>query len=402
MKYFCTTVLLFGFFFCPGQNARQILKASFDKCQSVQSGYYEMTHSQKYMSGNDTVTTAFHCYFKKLADDTLYSSAFHYQSFYADGQIGDAMYTGEEFVNYASKDSTGRVMSKALWAEEINAYSHNYEFYEPLFNRKSKPLPDQDDLDDEDNTFRYVGKEKIRGTHVDHIVMDATPENDPEDMMQMIKAQFHFWIDQKNYLPIRHTITYELVMAGDTMVQYENIELLKYDPDHKDVEHQISMASIPAYIQLKDYVPYKSPEPLPVDTIAPEWNLISLTDDSVSLSSLKGSVVVIDFFYKACYPCMQALPALQDLHERYASQGLKMIGIDPYDTKEKDHIDEFLAKRGVTYTVLLGGKDVAKEYHVSGYPTMYIIGKDGKILFNQIGYGEGTEEKLEEVIKANL
>jgi peroxiredoxin len=162
------------------------------------------------------------------------------------------------------------------------------------------------------------------------------------------------------------------------------------------------MTSIPDFIVLKDYVPYKSPEPLPVDTIAPEWKLISLTDDSISLSSLKGSVVVVDFFYKSCYPCMQALPALQNLHERYADQGLKMIGIDPYDTKEDDKIDEFLAKRGVTYTVLLGGKDVAKAYRVSGYPTMYVIGKDGKIVFNQIGYGEGTEAELEEVIKANL
>jgi len=99
---------------------------------------------------------------------------------------------------------------------------------------------------------------------------------------------------------------------------------------------------------------------------------------------------------------MLALPDLQDLHERYDEKGVQIIGINPYDTKEDDDIDNFLAKRGITYTVLLGGKDVAKEYNVSGYPTIYLIDKEGKILFTQVGYGAGTETKLEEIIVKNL
>jgi thiol-disulfide isomerase/thioredoxin len=402
MKMLLIPLFVLGCMCSSAQNAKQILKTAYDRCQSIQSGYYEMIHSQKYMSGEDTVSSAFNCYFKKLADDTLYASAFHYQSFYGGERKRDVLYSGEEFVNYSVADSTGEIMVKAMWAEDIDAYSHNYTFYDPLFTRDSSPLPDPDDLEDGGNSFRYLGSEEFLGSLVHHIEMNVTPENEPEDMMQMVKAQFHFWIDQKSFLPVRHTIMYELVMGGDTMVQYENIELIKFDADDKDVEEQISMTSIPDFIVLKDYVPYKSPEPLPVDTIAPEWKLISLTDDSVSLSALKGSIVVVDFFYKSCYPCMQALPALQSLHERYADQGLKMIGIDPFDTKEEDKIDEFLAKRGVTYTVLLGGKEAAKEYRVSGYPTLYVIGKDGKVLFTQIGYGEGTEVELEEVIKAHL
>ncbi len=389
-------------FVCTGQEAKQIMKEAFDKCQSIQSGYYEMIHSQKYMTGTDTVSSTFNCYFKKLADDTLYSSAFHYTSFYK-GEYGqDVLYTGNEFVTYGTDDSTGQVMVNELWAQKIDDFSHNYTFYDPLFTRKSSPLPNHDDLDDEDYTFHYIGEEEINNVKVFHIQMDVETENDPDDMMQMVSAQFHFWINQQDFVPIQHSIAYDLVMGGDTMRQYELIELSKYVLGNEDVMDYISMAIIPNYVVLRDYVPYKTPDPLPTDTIAPDWNLISLTDDSVRLSDLKGSIVLIDFFYKSCFPCMQALPALQDLHERYESKGLKMIGIDPYDTKEKDNIDEFLAKRGVTYTVLLGGKDAAKEYRVSGYPTIYIVGKDGNILFTQVGYGKGTEDRLEEVIIANL
>lgn len=98
---------------------------------------------------------------------------------------------------------------------------------------------------------------------------------------------------------------------------------------------------------------------------------------------------------------MQALPALQALHMKYKDHGLIIVGIDPYDNKEDD-IAAFLAKRGVTYTVLLEGKEVVKEYRVSAYPTIYLIDKNGNILFIQEGYGKGTEEALEEVIRENL
>ena len=106
---------------------------------------------------------------------------------------------------------------------------------------------------------------------------------------------------------------------------------------------------------------------------------------------------------------MLALPALQNLHEKYNDKGLKLIGIDPYDTKEKDDIDNFLAKRGVTYTVLFGGKDIAKEYHVSSYPTIYLIDKKGfndenfLIIIDSLVYKEEiSDESLDDLNLLNL
>ena len=97
---------------------------------------------------------------------------------------------------------------------------------------------------------------------------------------------------------------------------------------------------------------------------------------------------------------MLALPALQSLHEKYKDKGFKMIGIDTYDKKEE--MIDFLKKRGVTYTILLNGNETATAYHVSGYPTMYLIDKTGKIISVQVGYGKGVDDVLEEIIKKNL
>ncbi len=166
-------------------------------------------------------------------------------------------------------------------------------------------------------------------------------------------------------------------------------------------ENILTLNSIPAYYTIKDLVPYKSPDLLTKDTIAPNWELLSLTDEKINLKDLKGQLVLIDFFYKSCYPCMKALPALQALNEKYKDKGLRIIGIDPYDKKEDD-IASFLSKHGVTYMVLLGGEDVANDYHVSAYPTIYLIDKNGKVIFTQVGYAKGVEKTLDEIIKKNL
>lgn len=398
-------ISLLALLFCGlasfGQDAKVILQNSYEKCQSVQNGYYEMTKYMKFMSGNDTSKTSFHCHFQKLKDDSLYASAFHYKAFWKDKYTGDVLYTGEDFVRTSAKDSTATIMAKSMWAKEIKSYRHNYTFYSPLTNKKSAPLQHDSAFIDSKHTFKFIGEEKLNGAFCYHIQVNELPEHDSTEMMQTLREEYHYWINKEDLIPIQYSIAFDLVMSTDTMYQYERIVLNKYEINNLKDENILTLDAIPSYYKTIDYAPYKSPDPLSEGMIAPNWELTSLSDETISLDSLKGQLVLIDFFYKSCYPCMQALPGLQALNEKYKNQGLRVIGIDPYDKKEDD-IVAFLAKRGVTYTVLLGGKDAAKVYHVSGYPTMYLIDKAGKIAFVQVGYGKEVDDILEEVIKKHL
>ncbi|MDD4235202.1 MAG: TlpA disulfide reductase family protein [Bacteroidales bacterium] len=388
---------------CSEPNAEDILKKSYEKCQSIENGYYEMTSYMKYMSNNDTTSSSYTCYFKKLADDSIYSSAFHYQHYYEGEYAKDVLYTGDDFVNYSRKDSTGEIMSKSLWANDIKSYSHNYKFYSPLTTIKSNPLPNDSAFIDNKHVFEYIGEDLINNISCYHVKMNTSPDNDSTDLMQILRIENNFWISKKDYIPIQYSVAYDILMNGDTMYQFSKDVLTKYELNNlNEEEENLNLSSIPSYISLKDYKPQKSPELLSTDTFAPDWTLVSLNDETLKLSDLKGSLVLIDFFYKSCYPCMLALPALQDLHEQYYDKGLRVIGINPYDTKEKNDIDVFLKNRGITYTVLLDGKDVANEYHVSSYPTIYIIDKEGKILHTQVGYGAGLEKEFEKIITQNL
>lgn len=384
------------------QTPIEILKKSFEKSQSIKNGYYEMEHYMKYISSKDTSLHLFNCYFNKLENDSIYSSAFHYEMFSRGEYKRDVLYTGDDFVTFSENDSTGSIMSKNLWAKEIKSYSHNYTFYSPLTNRESYPLPKDSAFFDKKNIFEYLGEETINNIPCYHIRKSIIPENDSIEMMKTLRTEINYWVNKYDYIPIQYSTAIDLVMNNDTMYQFEKKVLTKYELNNLKDETQLKLSSIPSFINIKDYKPYKRTKLLQKDTIAPNWSLISLKDKTVSLSDYKGELVLIDFFYKSCYPCMLALPALQNLHKKYNSKGLKVIGIDPYDTKEKDDIDNFLAKRGVTYTVLLGGKEVAKEYHVSGYPSIYLIDKNGKIIFTQVGYREGTEVEIEKIIIENL
>lgn len=382
------------------QDPVALLKKSYKKCQAVQYGYYEMTQSMKYMTRQDTQQTHFRCHFKKLKDDSLFSSAFHYQynrPIY-DSLWRDVLYTGDDFVKTNPKDSTAEIMRKSQWADDIKSIAHNYTFYTPLTDGKSSPIPHIDsEYTNKKKSYEYLGETWIDNRECYHIRVVSKRDEDQEELMRVIMVETHYWIHKKDFIPVRYSVAVDLVMNNDTMRQFESCSLKNYKLNPSKDKELISLKSIPAYYKFKDYVPYKRPESLPDDTLAPLWELNSILGEKIRLEDLRGKVVLVDFFYKSCYPCMLALPGLQAIHEKYKDSSVVVIGIDPYDTKEE--MVSFLAKRGVNYKILLDGKDAAKDYRVYAYPTLFIIDQHGRIRFTQIGYGEGTEEKLEQKIQ---
>lgn len=381
------------------QNAKDILTKSYHKCQSIQNGYFEMDTYTKWMSEKDTSKSSYTCYFKKLKNDSLSSLAFHYKHIER-GYKAATLYTGNELVHINPYDSTATIKSKALWGEHIKAY-YGYINWSHFVTREFSPLPHDANFTDNKHIFKFIGEEAVNKISCYHIQMNEIPKVDSTEMMKTLRIESHFWIKKEDFIPVQYSIAYDLVMQNDTMYEYNKVVLTKYELNKLKDESIFTLSSIPASYRIKDYVAIKSPEPLPKDTIAPNFKLLSVTEEEISLADQKGKLVLLDFFYKSCYPCMQALPKIQALHEKYKDKGLSVIGIDPWDKKE-DGMAAFLTKRGATYPVLLGAKEVANDYRVSGYPTLYLIDKTGKIILIQVGYDEDIERTLEEVIMKNL
>ena len=131
---------------------------------------------------------------------------------------------------------------------------------------------------------------------------------------------------------------------------------------------------------------------------------IDLPDQSgakVSLAELRGKVVLVDFWASWCAPCREEMPALQALHEKYAEDGLVIVGIN-IDRSPKQ-MNRFLKGSPVTFRIVHDSKKkVASTYAPSAMPTSYFIGRDGTLRYIHEGFRTEDTPALEAQLKSLL
>lgn len=393
MKRFLVTVALVAF--CVGAAAqtpdtKSIIRQSRQKCQSIQCGHYEMERRMKYMSDKDTTVERKYCHFKKVPTDTIFGKYFLMGN--PDGSDWSSLYTGNELVDF--NDVTGTTMPTAEWADEIIRFRRNYKFYEPLTEQSTFMLMSDELLVDSNYTYD-MQETIIDGRPCYQVVINGPTSDEPDANfgMKIIRNETTLWIDKEDYLQVRYSNAYDIVEGLDTMYEYEECRLLSFEPTVD--ESLLTLNAVPANVKLSNYVPYEAPKPLRKRSVAPGWALPTLSGDTLSLSDLRGKVVLIDFFYKSCAPCCAALPALQRLHEKYKDRGFVMVGIDPFDDPDEDAMADFLSKRGISYTVAFADRELAETYHVSGYPTLFLVNRKGKIMQVYVGYSKDLEAEIE-------
>ncbi len=121
-----------------------------------------------------------------------------------------------------------------------------------------------------------------------------------------------------------------------------------------------------------------------VNHYAPNATLLDLHDRSVQLSSFRGKVVILNFWYVACAPCQYEMPALQRAYDADYSKGLVVVGVNTSD--DSASILQFVKALGVTYPVLRDvGQRTTIEYRVVDTPTSFIIDRHGVIRYKSIG-----------------
>lgn len=138
-----------------------------------------------------------------------------------------------------------------------------------------------------------------------------------------------------------------------------------------------------------------------VDDLAPEFELSNPKGEKVKLSSMKGSVVVLDFWGTWCLPCRKASPMVQALHTDYKDKGVKVFGLAVREANDQKPID-YMTQGNYTYGLLLKADETAKAYKIKAYPTYVIIGKDGEIAKIEMGYDEAAFRGMREAIDALL
>lgn len=140
----------------------------------------------------------------------------------------------------------------------------------------------------------------------------------------------------------------------------------------------------------------KNTKPL---TPAPDIEFKTLDDQSFRLSSLRGRVVVLNFWATWCEPCRAEIPELNAMQKELGEKGLTIVGAAWDDTREG--VKEFQNDIKQEYTLLTGGEAVQDKFGgIPSLPTTYIIDRDGNIRDKIIGARD--REVFEAVIKPLL
>ena len=131
-------------------------------------------------------------------------------------------------------------------------------------------------------------------------------------------------------------------------------------------------------------------------TKAPDFSLPDVNGDIVKLSDFKGKLLLLDFWYVACNPCVKASFDLDQLQKEYAARGLVVLGMNTMDSPGK--IKRHMGRTNMAYNSLLCSRDIRNAYKVVSYPSFYLINEKGEIVFRTSGYSSELKSELESAI----
>lgn len=133
--------------------------------------------------------------------------------------------------------------------------------------------------------------------------------------------------------------------------------------------------------------------------VAPEINLPSPDGNNIALSSLKGKVVLVDFWASWCGPCRKEMPNVVKAYAKFKNKGFEIYGVSL--DQEKERWVEAIKKDGITWPQVSDLKqwdcEPAKQYGVTGIPYTVLLDKEGKIIAKNLR-GDELEKKLEEIL----
>jgi cytochrome c biogenesis protein CcmG/thiol:disulfide interchange protein DsbE len=124
--------------------------------------------------------------------------------------------------------------------------------------------------------------------------------------------------------------------------------------------------------------------PTAIGAVAPDFAITDVSGQPVRLSELRGRPVIVNFWASWCVPCEDQFPMLREAYERYADDGLAVIGIIYQDRSQAAR--DFMARHGAEWTAAADPEGrVADAYRVLGPPETFLIARDGTITARALG-----------------
>ncbi len=131
---------------------------------------------------------------------------------------------------------------------------------------------------------------------------------------------------------------------------------------------------------------------------APDWSVPTSTGTKLTLSSLRGKAVYLNFFATWCPPCNEEAPSINALQKQYANRGLQVVGVDELENQKK--AASFVQKFRLVYPAIVDDGTLQSQYEVNGLPVHVFIDRSGVV--KSIVVGEMSKAKIASAVRSLL
>lgn len=141
-----------------------------------------------------------------------------------------------------------------------------------------------------------------------------------------------------------------------------------------------------------------APRVAAIGKAAPLWQEPTSAGTPLSMASLRGKAVYLNFFASWCPPCNEEAPDVNALQKEYASHGLQVVGVDVLENAAK--AKSFIAEHHLKYPAVVDGGTLRDAYNVNGLPVHVFIDRQG--IVRKIAVGELSKSEMEAAVKSIL
>lgn len=132
-----------------------------------------------------------------------------------------------------------------------------------------------------------------------------------------------------------------------------------------------------------------------------DFSVNDISGKKVTLSNfIEKGPVLLHFWATWCKPCLEEMPHLSGIYEKYKDKGFTLIAVSTDDARTANKVKTYIRGRKYNFPVIIDSEqDIQNAYRVQDVmPSDFLINKKGKIVYSHIGYKSGEEAEMEEKI----
>ena len=335
---------------------------------------YEIKYTQSYEP--DTGIYEGQIYFEAAPSDTAWGYRFH-----REGRHQKSFYNGEYIIFLNQKDSTAR---KKPFCDYEDGHMTGYPYLNLSLAAIANFLSD---------TLFRTGIDSL--TRTDTLV-DGAPcdlytfwaESKLVDIYKLFQKDqklIKLALRKEDHMPVFYSQYHPIPQKNAMEYLYHEVHFRNFSFKQRLPSHQFSIEKVPSFYDWDWMISLANI--LPLQTTAPDWKLPLVQGDSLSLSSLKGKYVLLDFWFIGCGACVQSIPTLNALMEKYDRSRFEVIGVN-FSSKDHEAIQKYCMNADMKYRNVWQGDMITDDYRIKAAPIFYLINPEGLIVYSQIGHDE--------------